>query len=76
MDDWEQRSRIWDEAEKKANTDIPITPDNNPLRKLIDLEKPMYRRNMDVLEQDYAMRKSPATGNVYAGLADNLRYGG
>lgn len=76
MYDWEQHRRIWDEAERKANVGVPITPDNNPLRKLIGLEKPLYRRNMEVLERDYDMRKSPATGGVYAGLMDNMRYGG
>lgn len=78
MEDWERRNQIWEKAEKLAGSSDYITNRNNPLRELAQLDerRPQYRYNMDVLENDYAARKVPVAGKVYAGLMDNMRYGG
>lgn len=73
---WEQREKIWDEARAKANVDAYITAAGNPLRRLIEPRTPPYERNMAVLEQDYQARSNPIQGKIYAGLMDNMRYGG
>lgn len=74
--DWEERDRIWREAEAKAHVPYYISNKDNPLRKLVEPPEPTYGRNMDVLRSDMERRERPVTGKIYAGLMDNMRYGG
>lgn len=74
--DWEERDRIWQEAERKADVPQYISNAGNPLRKLIEPQKNTFEYNMDTLRRDMRMRENPVTGKIYAGLMDNMRYGG
>lgn len=76
MDEWEKRMRIYDRAEKMADVDHYITAKGNPLRELEPRHTPAYDYNMRVLERDAARREAPMNGRVYAGIMDNMRYGG
>lgn len=78
MEDWEKRNQIWERAEKRAGGPGYITNRNNPLRELVamDSRPPEYRYNMRILENDLDARKTPVGGKVYAGIMDNMRYGG
>lgn len=74
--DWEQRQRILEEAERKADVPQYISNKGNPLRKLMELRDNTFEHNMDVLRRDLRARENPVTGKIYAGLMDNMRYGG
>lgn len=74
--DWEERERIWEEAERKANVPHYISNKDNPLRKLIEPHDNTFEYNMDVLRRDMRARENPVTGKIYAGIMDNMRYGG
>lgn len=76
MDEWEKRMRIYDRAETMADVDHYITAKNNPLRELEPRHTSAYDHNMRVLERDAARREAPMNGAVYAGIMDNMRYGG
>lgn len=74
--DWEEHARAYNEAEAKADVPYYITAEGNPLRRLVNPNEAFYDHNMAVLNKDYHQRKNTATGRVYAGIMDNMRYGG
>lgn len=74
--DWEEGRRIWEEAERKANVPYYISNKDNPLRKLIEPREDTFEHNMNTLRDDLHARENPVTGKIYAGLMDNMRYGG
>lgn len=74
--DWEERERVWKEAERKADVPYYISNKGNPLRKLVEPHETTFEHNMNVLRRDMRQRENPVTGKIYAGLMDNMRYGG
>lgn len=74
--DWKEQARIWEEAERKANVPYYISNKDNPLRELIEPRDNTFEQNMDTLRRDMRMREKPVIGKIYAGLMDNMRYGG
>ena len=66
---------IWDKARKKAQNPGMLVKDN-PFLAESDTMLPYERRNMQRLRDDQHMRECPYNGHVYAGIMDNMRYGG
>lgn len=66
---------VWDKARKKAQNPSMLVKDN-PLLSESDTMLPYERRNMQRLRDDQHMRECPHNGHVYAGIMDNMRYGG
>lgn len=66
---------VWDKARKKAQNPSMLVKDN-PLLSESDTMLPYERRNMQRLRDDQHMRECPYNGHVYAGIMDNMRYGG
>lgn len=64
-------------AERKA-AENPFTIRNNPLAQSQEeiIEERRISRNMRALERDARTRRIPVSGGVYAGIMDNMRYGG
>lgn len=64
-------------AERKA-AENPFTVRNNPLAQTQEqiIEERRIDRNMRALERDARTRRIPLSGGVYAGIMDNMRYGG
>ena len=67
--------RILDKARKKAQNPSMLVKDN-PFLSESDTTLPYERRNMQRLRDDQHMRECPYNGHVYAGIMDNMRYGG
>lgn len=68
---------IWDKARKKAQNPGMMVKDNPFLAESADIPESGYvRRNMQRLRDDQHMRECPYNGHVYAGIMDNMRYGG
>ena len=68
---------IWDKARKKAQNPGMLVKDNPLLAESADIPESEYvRRNMQRLRDDQHMRECPYNGHVYAGIMDNMRYGG
>ena len=67
--------RILDKARKKAQNPGMLVKDN-PILAESDTTLPYERRNMQRLRDDQHMRECPYNGHVYAGIMDNMRYGG
>lgn len=65
----------WDKARKKAQNPSMLVKDN-PFLSESDTTLPYERRNMQRLRDDQHMRECPYNGHVYAGIMDNMRYGG
>lgn len=65
----------WDKARKKAQNPSMLVKDN-PFLSESDTMLPYERRNMQRLRDDQHMRECPYNGHVYAGIMDNMRYGG
>lgn len=64
-------------VDKVANAPRPITSKDNPLRDTMqDSRSPYYHQNMTTLRRDVLMRETPINGRIYAGIMDNMRYGG
>ena len=66
---------VWDSARKKAQNPGMMVKDNPFLEEpasMMDYE----RRNMQRLRDDQHMRECAHNGRVYAGIMDNMRYGG
>ena len=69
--------RILDKARKKAQNPGMLVKDNPFLAESADIPESGYvRRNMQRLRDDQHMRECPYNGHVYAGIMDNMRYGG
>lgn len=66
---------VWDKARKKAQNPSMLVKDN-PFLAESDTMLPYERRNMQRLRDDQHMRECPHNGQVYAGIMDNMRYGG
>lgn len=66
---------VWDKAQKKAQNPSMLVKDN-PFLSESDTTLPYERRNMQRLRDDQHMRECPHNGHVYAGIMDNMRYGG
>ncbi len=66
---------VWDKARKKAQNPSMLVKDN-PFLAESDTMLPYERRNMQRLRDDQHMRECPHNGHVYAGIMDNMRYGG
>lgn len=66
---------VWDKARKKAQNPSMLVKDN-PFLAESDIMLPYERRNMQRLRDDQHMRECPHNGHVYAGIMDNMRYGG
>lgn len=66
---------VWDKAQKKAQNPSMLVKDN-PFLAESDTTLPYERRNMQRLRDDQHMRECPYNGHVYAGIMDNMRYGG
>lgn len=66
---------VWDKARKKAQNPSMLVKDN-PFLSKSDTMLPYERRNMQRLRDDQHMRECPHNGHVYAGIMDNMRYGG
>ena len=68
---------IGDKARKKAQNPGRLVKDNPFLAESADIPESGYvRRNMQRLRDDQHMRECPYNGHVYAGIMDNMRYGG
>lgn len=68
---------ILDKARKKAQNPGMLVKDNPFLAESADIPESGYvRRNMQRLRDDQHMRECPYNGHVYAGIMDNMRYGG
>lgn len=68
---------IRDKARKKAQNPGMLVKDNPFLAESADIPESGYvRRNMQRLRDDQHMRECPYNGHVYAGIMDNMRYGG
>ena len=68
---------IWDKAREKAENPGMLVKDNPLLAESADIPESGYvRRNMQRLRDDQHMRECPYNGHVYAGIMDNMRYGG
>jgi hypothetical protein len=68
---------VWDKARKKAQNPSMLVKDNPFLAESADIPESGYvRRNMQRLRDDQHMRECPHNGHVYAGIMDNMRYGG
>lgn len=68
---------IWDKARKKTQNPGMLVKDNPFLAESADIPESGYvRRNMQRLRDDQHMRECPYNGHVYAGIMDNMRYGG
>lgn len=69
--------RVWDKARKKAQNPAMLVKDNPFLAESADIPESGYvRRNMQRLRDDQHLRECPHNGHVYAGIMDNMRYGG
>lgn len=66
---------VLDKARKKAQNPSMLVKDN-PFLSESDTMLPYERRNMQRLRDDQHMRECPYNGHVYAGIMDNMRYGG
>lgn len=66
---------VWDKARKKAQNPSMLVKDN-PFLSESDTMLPYERRNMQRLRDDQHRRECPYNGHVYAGIMDNMRYGG
>ena len=66
---------VWDKARKKVQNPSMLVKDN-PFLAESDTMLPYERRNMQRLRDDQHMRECPYNGHVYAGIMDNMRYGG
>ena len=67
---------VWDKAREKAQNPAMLVKDN-PFLAESSADMPSYvRRNMQRLRDDQHMRECPYNGHVYAGIMDNMRYGG
>lgn len=66
---------VWDRARKKAQNPSMLVKDN-PFLSESGTMLPYERRNMQRLRDDQHMRECPHNGHVYAGIMDNMRYGG
>lgn len=66
---------VWDKARKKAQNPSMLVK-GNPFLSESDTTLPYERRNMQRLRDDQHMRECPYNGHVYAGIMDNMRYGG
>ena len=66
---------VWDKARKKVQNPSMLVKDN-PFLSESDTTLPYERRNMQRLRDDQHMRECPYNGHVYAGIMDNMRYGG
>ena len=67
---------VWDKAQKKAQNPAMLVKDNPFLAESSADMPPYVRRNMQRLRDDQHMRECPYNGHVYAGIMDNMRYGG
>ena len=67
---------VWDKAREKAQNPAMLVKDNPFLAESSDDMPPYVRRNMQRLRDDQHMRECPYNGHVYAGIMDNMRYGG
>lgn len=68
---------VWDKARKKAQNPGMLVKDNPFLAESADIPESGYVwRNMQRLRDDQHMRECPYNGHVYAGIMDNMRYGG
>lgn len=74
--DWRKQEQAYTAARQKADVPYPISNKGNPLRALVNPNEGMFDRNMRTLRRDLQMREQPHTGQVYAGIMDNMRYGG
>lgn len=67
---------VWDKAREKAQNPAMLVKDN-PFLAESSADMPSYvQRNMQRLRDDRSMRECPYNGHVYAGIMDNMRYGG
>lgn len=67
---------VWDKAREKAQNPTMLVKDNPFLAESSDDTPSYVRRNMQRLRDDQHMRECPYNGHVYAGIMDNMRYGG
>lgn len=67
---------VWDKAQKKAQNPAMLVKDNPFLAESSADMPPYVWRNMQRLHDDQHMRECPYNGHVYAGIMDNMRYGG
>lgn len=67
---------VWDKAQKKAQNPAMLVKDNPFLAESSADMSSYVRRNMQRLRDDQHMRECPYNGHVYAGIMDNMRYGG
>lgn len=68
---------VWDKARKKAQNPGMLVKGNPFLAESADIPESGYvQRNMQRLRDDQHMRECPYNGHVYAGIMDNMRYGG
>ena len=67
---------VWDKAREKAQNPAMLVKDN-PFLAESSADMPSYvQRNMQRLRDDRSMREGCYNGHVYAGIMDNMRYGG
>lgn len=67
---------VWDKAREKAQNPTMLVKDNPFLSESDGTMLTYERRNMQRLRDDQHMRECPYNGHVYAGIMDNMRYGG